>query len=132
MKKLIAAAMAAVLALGVQVTAFAASVNTQTSNITALTGLPINENGKQVAVAGDTIAPNQKIYYLIPPEAAKYLNDSKAFKLSVRKTTNGKYVSSVKLVEKKLLSNTGINYYVPKGSGAIDKTKIETYQMSLK
>ena len=128
MKKLIAAAMAAVLALGVQVTAFAAAVNTQTSNITALTGLPINENGKQVAAAGDTIAPNQKIYYLIPPEAAKLLNDSKAFRLSVRKTTNGKYVSSVKLVEKKLLSGTGTSYYVPKGTAAVDKTKPATYQ----
>ncbi|MBE6904723.1 MAG: hypothetical protein E7476_00375 [Ruminococcaceae bacterium] len=128
MKKLIAAAMAAVLALGVQVTAFAASVNTQTSNITALTGLPINENGKQVASAGDTIAPNQKIYYLIPPEAAKYLNDSKAFKLSVRKTTNGKYVSSVKLVEKKLLSGTGTNYYVPAGAAAINKNDAATYK----
>lgn len=129
MKKLIAAAMAAVLALGVQVTAFATAVNTKTSDITALTGLPINENGKQVAAAGDSIAPNQKIYYLLPPEAAKYLNDSKAFKLSVRKTTNGKYVNSVKLVEKKLLSSSGTNYYVPAGSGAIttDPATYKTY-----
>ena len=128
MKKLIAAAMAAVLTLGVQVTAFAAAVNTKTSDITALTGLPINENGKQVAAAGDSIAPNQKIYYLIPPEAAKYLNDSKAFKLSVRKTTNGKYVNSVKLVEKKLLSSTGTNYYVPAGAASINKADPATYR----
>ena len=129
MKKLIAVAMAAVLALGVQVTAFAAAVNTKTSDITALTGLPINENGKQVAAAGDSIAPNQKIYYLLPPDAAKYLNDSKAFKLSVRKTTNGKYINSIKLVEKKLLSGTGTNYYVPAGAAAItaDPATYKTY-----
>lgn len=130
MKKLIAAAMAAVLALGVQVTAFAASINTQTKDITALTGMPIDEDGKQVS-AGDSVAPNQKIYYLIPPQAAGLLNNSKNFRLSVRKTTNGKLIKSVKLVEKKLLPNSKTEYTVPAKNAAINKTDASTYRTYL-
>ena len=117
MKKIFAAAMAAVLALGVQVTAFAASINTMTKDITVLTGQPIDEDGKQIA-AGDSVAPNQKIYYLIPTQAAGILNDSKNFRVSVRKTTNGKFVKSVKLVEKKLLTNSTAKYNVPSNDTA--------------
>lgn len=118
MKKLIAAAMAAVLTLGMQVTAFAATINTQTKNITALTGQPIDEDGKQTG-AGDSVAPNQKIYFLIPPQAAGLLNNSKNFRMTTRKTTNGKFVKSVKLVEKILLPNSKVEYVVP----ADDKNK---------
>lgn len=127
MKKFIAAAMAAVLALGVQVTAFAASIQSQTKEITTLTGMPINEDGKQVS-RSDSVAPNQKIYYLIPPQAANMLNNSKNFRLSVRKNTNSKLVKSVKLVEKKLFPNSKTNYYLPAAAGAIDLKKSDTYK----
>ena len=107
MKKFIAAAMAAVLALGVQVTAFAASIQSQTKEITTLTGMPINED-KQIS-RSDSVAPNQKIYYLIPPQAANMLNNSKNFRLSVRKNTNSKLVKTGTVVEKNMCPITKTN-----------------------
>jgi hypothetical protein len=61
MKKTNCAAMAAVLALGVQVTAFCAALSIpQTSDITALTGLPINENGKRWPQPEIPLRPTRK------------------------------------------------------------------------
>ncbi|MEM1484703.1 hypothetical protein V6615_07440 [Oscillospiraceae bacterium PP1C4] len=109
MKKLIAVTLAALMSLSVSVTAFAA--NPVERKLTELTSNPISEDGVAYN-AGDSVTPNQTIYFLIPNSAAAKLNDSKTTKVSIRKTKNAKLVKSVKLVEKKITTTSG-NYIVP-------------------
>lgn len=109
MKKLFAGILAAAMVLSLNVTAFAAS---STRNMIELTGEVISENGVQYK-AGDSVTPNQTVYYLIPPEAAKVLNNSKNVKVSTKKVKNSKLIKSIKLVEKKLVSSGTASATVP-------------------
>ncbi|RGX54354.1 hypothetical protein DWV16_14360 [Anaerotruncus sp. AF02-27] len=115
MKKLLAAILAGAMLLSLNITAFAATAKTTTVNITNLTGNPVDEDGNPIKY-DDSVEPNQTIYFLIPPAAAKQLNDSKITKVSVRKTKNSKLVKSVKLVEKRLTTNSKLVASVPTGT----------------
>lgn len=122
MKKLFATMLAALIGLSGSVGAFAAQ--TYSKKLTDLTSQAISEEGVAYA-AGDTITPNQVIYFLIPDESAKALGDSRTANLTVRKHLNGKLVKSVKLVEKKLVSGS-TTYSLPTGNVVDGKAKYTT------
>lgn len=103
MKKLLAALLAAVTILSLAAPALAAgpAAGSQSYAIYKVTGNPVDGNGRQFN-ANDTVSPGQTIYYALPETMAAWVDNASNFRLSTRKTSNGKLIKSIKLVEKKL------------------------------
>lgn len=121
MKKFLSALLvAAISVVSVSLPTFAAV--DETHEIQTLTGAPIDEQGKQYNSIGDTIAPGQTIYFLLPEQAGNVLSNETNFRVSVKKQQNAKLVSSVKVVDKRM--NVSGYYTVPTKltSGAVDQT----------
>ena len=111
MKKVLAALLSAVFAVtSMSIAGFAAVEETR--YMEDLTGAPIDQDGKQYSSMGDTVTPNQTIYFLLPDEAGTVLGDSTNFRISVKKNQGSKLVKSVSVLEKRLTSGTG-SYVVP-------------------
>lgn len=115
MKKLLAAILAAVTLLSPAAPALAAgpAAGSQAYAIYKVTGNPVDGDGKQFN-ANDTIDPGQTIYYALPETMAAWVDSTSNFRLSTRKTSNGKLIKSIKLVEKKLTGTSGAStIYIP-------------------
>ena len=115
MKKLLAAILAAVTILSLAAPALAAgpAAGSQSYAIYKVTGNPVNGDGRQFN-ANDTVSPGQTIYYALPETMAAWVDSASNFRLSTRKTSNGKLIKSIKLVEKKLTGTSGAStVYIP-------------------
>lgn len=115
MKKLMAALFAAVTIISLAAPALAAgpAAGSQSYAIYKVTGNPIDGNGRQFN-ANDTVSPGQTIYYALPETMAAWVDSASNFRLSTRKTSNGKLIKSIKLVEKKLTGASGAQtIYIP-------------------
>lgn len=99
MKKLLAAILAAVTILSLAAPALAAgpAAGSQSYAIYKVTGNPVNGDGRQFN-ANDTVSPGQTIYYALPETMAAWVDSASNFRLSTRKTSNGKLIKSIKLV----------------------------------
>lgn len=111
MKKLLSLILAAAAATSLALPAMAAPVSV-TRNLFDLSGAPVDANGVQIT--GDTLAPGQTIYFLLPGAAGKVLSDTGNFRLTYRKAKNAKLVKSVAITEKRL-GTSGTTYQVPNG-----------------
>lgn len=103
MKKTLSAALAAMLALGAAVPAFAA-VQTKEMEISSLSGGLVLEDGTQQSL-NTSVLPSQTVYFLLPDSIASLVSSNKDYRLSVRKQRNSKLVKSVEIVEKRLTSS---------------------------
>lgn len=115
MKKLLAALLAAVTILSLAAPALAAgpAAGSQSYAIYKVTGNPVDGNGRQFN-ANDTVSPGQTIYYALPETMAAWVDNASNFRLSTRKTSNGKLIKSIKLVEKKLTGTSSAQtVYLP-------------------
>lgn len=92
---------------------------TAAKRIETLTGAPIDEDGVQYSDIGDTITPGQTIYFLLPGEAGKLLNNTTNIRVTTRKTQNAKFLGNISVVSKRLTTGSG-SYSVPSGFAATD------------
>lgn len=133
MRKILSAALAAMMALSLGVGASAAS--TTTIDLMKVSGQPIMDDGKQVlpaqttATPSDSIAPNQSIYFALPPSVASWLSNSSNFRMTSKKVTNSKLIKSIKLVEKRL-SGANLNVYIPNKANAAANISADFYNMN--
>lgn len=118
LKKSLSAVLAALTVMSAGISAFAAPTTTQVNPIEKFTGDRMLDTGEQVPRA-TSVEPNQTIYYLIPPETAKYFTDSKSAKVTVKKVKNGKMVKSVKLVERIVTTNRKTVNVPDGGTGSV-------------
>ena len=93
MKKLMAALLAAVTIISLAAPALAAgpAAGSQSYAVYKVTGNPVDGNGRQFN-ANDTVSPGQTIYYALPETMAAWVDSASNFRLSTRKTSNGKLI----------------------------------------
>lgn len=133
LKQLAAAVLSVAVVCSLAVPA-AAAVTNPTLNIESLTGAPIDEDGVQYADMGTTVIPGQTIYFLLPGGSGKIFGNTDQVRVSVRKTRNSKYIDTVTVADKRLVSGTG-SYTVPSGvtdpnyfnTNAVPKSGRNTY-----
>lgn len=115
MKRLLAAALACAAAFTVLALPASAELVNPFKDLKALSGAPIDKDGKQYNSADDTITPGQTVYFLLPGDAGKILGNDKNVRMTVRKTNNSKYINRIYLVEKFLTTKQDQYYSVPNG-----------------